>query len=403
MSRLINAGLISMGGYLPAKEVPASKKENLVKYLRKETLLHHEYIDEIDQKGHMPGRIETNYDGWESQPWFDEWVSRMPPKKQADPFQGAVERRRVPMDPVSLKKSVHPHPMLSSDAETLAAAKAIYNAGIDKDEIDLVLCSSLVPDLAVPQNASLVQHKLGLKNAGAINVDTCCSSFITMMEIAMNYVRLGMKKKVLIVGSSLDSLINDKCSYFSVYVGDGAVAGIVGEVEEGYGYISSHSHSIGKRHKAIIFQTREPALLVKTSQGPSYEQEFVTFYDKDMQREIAHETQNDIKRISSKLFAKTEYTEKDIDFLSTHQPVPWTPDAWRECLGVPKEKLYHSWEKYGNIAVASSAVNMMEAVEKGLMKAGDKHLIISSGVGENHIGLYHRISPVLVENVKHEC
>lgn len=401
MSKLINAGLISMGGYLPAKPVPKNKKDDLVGFLRKETLLHHEYIDEIEETGNMPGRIETNYDGWESQPWFDEWVAQMPPKKQANPFQGAVERRRVPMDPVSIKKSVHPHPMISSDAETLAAAKAIYNAGIDKDEIDLVLCSSLVPDLAVPQNASLVQHKLGLKNAGAYNVDTCCSSFITMMEMAMTYVRAGMKKKVLIVGSSLDSLINDKTTYYSVYIGDGAVAGIVGEVEEGYGYIASHSHSIGKRHKAIIFKKRQPQIFIPTNQGPTYEQEFVTFYDKEMQREIAHETQNDIMRVTDKMFAKTPYTAKDIDFLSTHQPVPWTPESWRECLNVPKNKIYQSFEKYGNIAVASSAVNHLEAVEKGLMKAGDKALIVSSGVGENHICLFHKISPTLVKNVKH--
>jgi len=53
------------------------------------------------------------------------------------------------MDPVSLKKSVHPHPMLSSDAETLAGALAIFNGGIDKEKIDLVLCSSLVPDLLI--------------------------------------------------------------------------------------------------------------------------------------------------------------------------------------------------------------------------------------------------------------
>ena len=402
MSKLVSAGLISMGGYLPAKPVPPNKKEDLVRFLRKETLVHHKYIDEIEETGCMPGRIETNYDGWESQPWFDEWVARMPPKKQANPFQGAVERRRVPMDPISVKKSVHPHPMLSSDAETLAAAKAIYNAGIDKDEIDLVLCSSLVPDLSVPQNASLVQHKLGLKNAGAYNVDTCCSSFITMMEMAMTYVRAGMKKKVLIVGSSLDSLINDKTTYYSVYIGDGAVAGIVGEVEDGYGYIASHSHSIGKRHKAIIFQKRRPNIFIPTSPGPTYEQEFVTFYDKEMQREIAHETQNDITRVTEKMFSKTSYSAKDIDFLSTHQPVPWTPEAWRECLGVPKNKIYQSFEKYGNIAVASSAVNQMEAIEKGLMKAGDKALIVSSGVGENHICLFHKISPTLVKNVKHD-
>lgn len=398
MPRLTEAGLIGMGGYLPAKPVPEGQVDDLVKFLRKETLLYHEYIDEIAEKKQLPGRIESNYDGWESQPWFDEWVAKLPPRKQANPFQGAVERRRVPMDPVSIKKSVHPHPMLSSDAETLAAGLAIYNTGIDKNEIDLVLCSSLVPDLHVPQNASLVQHKLGLKNAGAYNVDTCCSSFITMMEIAMTYVKMGLKKKVLIVGSSLDSIINDKSTYYSVYIGDGAVAGIVGEVENGYGYIASHSHSIGKRHKAIVFKEREPAILRTTSQGPDFKQEYVTFYDKDMQREIAHETQHDIKNIADKLFEKTKYTNKDIDFLVTHQPVPWTPESWRECLEVPKDRIHHTWDKYANIAVASSAANHLEAIEEGHMKEGDKTLIISSGVGENQIGLFHRISPQLIRS-----
>jgi len=398
MSNFRPAGLISMGGYLPGKEVPGNKLKDLVRFLRNETLLYPEYIDELEEKGHLPGRIETNYDGWESQPWFDSWVQKLPPKKRKDPFQGAVERRRVPMDPLSLRKSIHPHPMLSSDAETLAGALAIFNGGVDKDEIDLVLCSSLVPDLHVPMNASLVQHKLGLKNAGAYNVDTCCSSFVTMMEIAMNYVRCGVKKKVLIVGSALDSIINDKTSYWSVYIGDGAAAGIVGEVDEGYGYISSHSSSIGHRHKAIIFKKRKPELVVTTSQGPSYEQEFVTFYDMEMCKEIALEAGHDMAGLVNKTVSKAGYTPADIDFFVTHQPVPWTPHAWREAVGVPESKFYQSFEKYGNMAVASAPTNHLEAVEQGLMKEGDKVVIASSGVGENHIAVFHRVPPQLIES-----
>lgn len=398
MPQLTDAGLIGMGGFLPAKPVPENQIDKLVGFLRKETLLYHEYVDQIAKTGCLPGKIETNYDGWESQPWYDEWVSRLPVKKQANPFQGAVERRRVPLDPMSVKKSLHAHPMLSSDAETLAAAMAIFHSGIDKDDIGLLLCSSLVPDLHVPQNASLVQHKLGLRNAGAYNVDTCCSSFITMTEIASTYVRAGMQKYVLVVGSSLDSIINDKTTYYSVYIGDGAVAGIIGPVEKGYGYIGSHSQSIGKRHKAIIFKERSPAILQTTSQGPDFKQEYVTFYDKEMQREIAHETQHDIVKVTDNLFKKTKYDRSDIDFLITHQPVPWTPDSWRECLELPKEKLHHTWEKYANIAVASSAVNHLEAIEDGHMKAGDKTLMVSSGVGENHIALFHKVSPRLVKS-----
>lgn len=393
-----NAGLISMGGYLPAKEVPGNKCKGLVEFLRKETLLYPEYIDEIESSGHLPGRIETNYDGWESQPWFQSWVASLPPKKRSDPFQGSKERRRVPMDPVSLKKSVHPHPMLSSDAETLAGAMAIYHGGIDKDEIDLILCSSLVPDLHVPLNASLVQHKLGLKNAGAYNIDTCCSSFITMSEMAMTYVRAGVKKKVLIVGSALDSIVNDKCSYFSVYIGDGTAAAIVGEVDEDYGYISSHSLSWGSRHKAITFMKRKPNLLVTNQQGATYEQEFVTFYDQERCKEIAHNATKDMAVTVNKVLEKSGYSNKDIDFFVTHQPVPWSPHAWREAVGVPASKFYESFEKYGNMAVASAPTNLLEAIEQGLIKAGDKVMIASSGVGENYIALFQKIAPQLIKS-----
>lgn len=398
MNELKSAGIIGMGGYLPAKEVPVNKIKQLTKFLKNETLLYPEYINDIEEKGHLPGRIETNYDAWESQPWFEAWLEKLPPKKRANPFQGAKERRRVPLDPVSVKRSFRPHPMLSSDAEALAGALAIFNSGVNKYDIDLVLCSSLVPDLHVPHNGSLVQHKLGLKNAGAYNVDTCCSSFVTMLEIAMTYVRMGVKHKVLVVGSALDSIINDKSSYFGVYIGDGAAAAVVGEVEEGYGYISSHSSSIGDRHKAIIFQKRRPELLITTQQGPTYEQEFVTFYDQDLCKMIAQNAPEDMAEVIHKTITKAGYNVADIDFFISHQPVPWAANAWREAVGVPVEKFYESFEKYGNMAVASAPTNLLEAVEQGLIKEGDKVIIASSGVGENHIALFHRVSPQLIKN-----
>jgi 3-oxoacyl-[acyl-carrier-protein] synthase-3 len=387
-----------MGGYLPGKEVPEEKRGALSDYLRNRTSLHPEYIDCIQNEGRLPGTVETNYDGWESQPWFDAWVEQLPPKKRQNPFQGTTERRRVPLDPVSLKQSVHPHPMISSDAETLAGAMAMFNGDIAPEEIDLVLVSSLVPDYHVPLNASLIQHKLGLQNAGAYNVDTCCSSFVTMLELAMTYVRGGIKKKILVVGSAIDSLINDKCSYFSVYIGDGAVAAVVGEVEDEHGYISSHSISRGHRHSAIIFQNRQPTLIKTTSQGPSYEQEFVTFFDQQFCKEIAKNAQEDMVSVVNRTLEKGGFTVGDIDMLVTHQPVPWTPNAWREAIGVPADKFYESFAKYANIAVASAPTNMLEAVEQGLVKAGDRMMMASSGVGENLIAVFHRVPEQFIAN-----
>ncbi|MCK5059164.1 MAG: hypothetical protein KAT34_21120 [Candidatus Aminicenantes bacterium] len=395
---LRSAGIVSMGGYLPAKEVPENKRKDLVEFLRKETLLYPEYIDKIETTGHLPGKLETNNEGWESQPWFECWLSSLPPRKRDNPFEGRKERRRVPLDPLSLKKSLYPHPMLSSDAETLAGALAIFNGKIDKDEIDLVLVHSLVPDQHVPMNASLVQHKLGLKNAGAYNIDTCCSSFITMLEIAMTYIRAGIKNKILIIGSSIDSIINDKSDYYSVNTGDGAAAAIITEVEEGYDYISSHSLSRGSRHKAILFMKRKPNLLIPTIQGPTHEQEFVTFNNMELCKEIAKNAGTDLADIINITLRKAKATVQDMDFFITHQPVPWTPHAWREAVGVPESKFYTSFEKYGNMAVACVPVNLLEAVEKGLINVGDKVMLASSGVGENYIALFQKIAPNLIKS-----
>lgn len=396
----IAAGLISMGGYLPAKEVPKKVRKQLVEFLRKETPLHPEYINEIETQGCLPGRIETNEEGWINQPWYEGWLENLPPKKRDDPFKGTIERRRVSLDPVSLKKSIHPHPMLSSDAETLAGALAIFYAGIDKNEIDLVLCFSLAPDLNDPPDAPLVQDKLGLKDTGAYSINTCCSSFITMLEIAMTYVRSGIKKKVLIIASALHSIVMDKSDYYSVYTGDGTIAGIVGEVDKEYDYISSFSTSHGNRHKAIIYQQREPSLLVKTTQSPTYAQEFCTFLDQKLCKEMAENASKDMADTVKKTLKRVGQSAADIDFFVTHQPVPWAAHAWREAIGIPPAKFYESYEKYGNLAAVSVPTNLLEAVEQGLIKAGDKVMLGSSGAGESYIALFQRIAPELIKSNK---
>lgn len=394
-----NAGIVSLGGYLPAKPLPENKKEELIKFLKNETLLPKEYIQEIENTGKLPGSIETNYDGWESQPWFDAWVRSLPDKKRKNPFQGTKERRRVPFDPESLRESIIPHPMLPSDAETLAASLAIVNAGIDKNEIDLVISHSQVPDRPLPANTSLVQHKLGLKNAGAYAVDTCCSTFVTMVEIASALVQTGMKKNVLIVNSIIDSFINDKSTYWSVDTGDAAAAAIVTAVEDDYGYIGSYSNSKGDRHDAVIFHRRSPMLYKQAGIGPDHRQEYVTFYNQEALKKIGANAQLDLANAVFRTLDKLDMNVEDLDFFVTHQPVSWAAHAWREAVGMPKHKFYESFERYANIATCSVPVNFLEAVEKGLIKKGDKVLLASSGAGENHIALIHRVNEQLIKNV----
>jgi 3-oxoacyl-[acyl-carrier-protein] synthase-3 len=394
-----SAGIISMGAYLPGEKIPGNRKKELATYLKSKTLFPREYIDQIEEENQLPGHIETNYDGWERHPWFETWLAKLPPKKRADPFQGTKERRRVPQDPTSLRESIVPHPMLPSDAETLAGALALINGNIDKDEVDLLIVASQVPDLLLPSNASLVQHKLKLNRAGAYHVDTCCSSFVTMLEVAEGLVKAGIKSKILVVASYLDSIVNDKSNYFSVNTGDAAAAAVVAKVEEGHGYISSASMSRGSRHDGIILQRRPPELFESVGHDHYYEQTFVTFYNQDANKEIASHAQEDMKTIVNKALKKADLSISDIDYFVTHQPVYWAAGAWRKGLGIPKGHCYETFQKYGNIANCAAAVNLLEAIEKKLIKKGDLVLIASSGAGENYIALLERISTKLVESL----
>ena len=165
-----SAGIISMGAYLPGEEIPNGRKRVLATYLKNKTLFPKEYIDQIDERNQLPGHIETNYDGWERYPWFKTWLAKLPPKKRTDPFQGTKERRRVPMDPTSLRESIVPHPMLPSDAETLAGALAMINGKIDKDEIDLLIVASQVPDLR--EKARMPRWKSGDEWLEYLEMDT---------------------------------------------------------------------------------------------------------------------------------------------------------------------------------------------------------------------------------------
>jgi len=393
------AGFISISAYLPAKKLSLSFTEKLVNFLRVNTLLPEEYVSYIKTEQTLPGKIETNKDGWQNKPWYNAWLQSLPEKKQKDPFQGTAERRRVPLDPDSLRNSIYPHPMLPSDAETLAGAMAICSANINPDEIDLVMVHSQVPDHPLPENASLVQHKLKLKNAGAYGVDTCCSSFVTMTEIACAMVQAGVKKNILLVSSFLDSHVLDRSTHFSVDTGDAAVAAIISFTSDGNGFISSHSISHGDRHDGIIYQRRSPLLLKRLDSGPDYSQHFTTFYNPGANKEIAKNAAVDMKFVVDKSLEKAGLTISDIDFLSTHQPVAWAGDVWREAIGIPENKFHQTFKKYANIATCAAAVNLFESIELGLVSEGDKVIFASSGAGENHICIIIQLSHELVSNV----
>ncbi len=292
-------------------------------------------------------------------------------KEGKNPFEGINERRVFPID------------MLPSDAEAEAGKRALEAAGVSPEEIDLVIVQSMIQDEILPSNACLVQHKLGLKNSGAWSVDTCCSSFVTMVVTASNLIAAGEFKKILIITSAFCSQLADYSDYQCCYLGDGAGAAVMGQVSEGKGYIASFCNSHGQYHKGFTLQMRQPESYNRRHFMPSMEKPLLTF--DPIIREVGKESVNHMKLLLEKTLEKSRLKASDIDLFLSHQPCHWAHGAWRDCVGINPANSYETFGKYGNMASACIPVNLFEADMRGMLKDGSILFIASSGAGENHI------------------
>lgn len=291
-------------------------------------------------------------------------------RKERNPFEGIDERRVFPED------------LIPSDAEVEAGRRAIEDSGLDPDEIDLVMVHSMLQDELIPGNASLVQHKLGLRNAGAWNMDTCCSSFVTMSIAASNLIAMGTFKNILIVTSVFHRHMLDFSHYISPSLGDGAAAVVMGRVSEGRGYITSHCASNGAYHDAFTLKERIPDGQKWVHYKPSPSKPVLVFNDETAYK-IGKNSLKDMVGVLNTLLDKAKVKPEDIDFFVSHQPVHWSHDAWRDALGIPATKSYQTFRKYGNLASTTIPVNLFEAREKGFLHDDGIVLMTSSGAGEN--------------------
>lgn len=311
----------------------------------------------------IPEEIRKN-DFWDNIPMVN--LTR----KERNPFEGIDERRVFKED------------LLPSDIEVEAAKRAIEDSGVNPDDIDLILVHSMLQDELIPGNASLVQHKLGLKNAGAWNMDTCCSSFVTMAITASNLIAMGTFKNILIVTSIIHSQMLDYSHYISPSLGDGAAAVVMGRVSCERGYIASHCGSNGAYHKAFTLKEKIPAYKEWVHYKPSPAKPVLVF-DDDVAYKIGKNSLKDMTAAISATLEKANVKPEDIDFFVSHQPVHWAHGAWRDAFGIPPEKSYQTFRKYGNLASTTIPVNLYEARENGLLHKDGIVLMASSGAGEN--------------------
>lgn len=308
----------------------------------------------------LPPRVVTNDDLAARMDTSDEWIVQR---------TGVRERRYV--DPGTG----------SSHLGAEAARRAIANAGITANDIDLIVFATLSPDHVFPGNGVLVQSQLGMRPVGALDVRDQCTGFVYGLSVAEAYVKGGFLDRVLVIGAEVQSTgldFSTKGRDVAVIFGDGAGAVVVGPAEPGRGILSSHLHSEGKYAKELWVE------------APSFlDDPWITHGMIDAGRHFPRMNGRYVFTHAVRRFPEVirESLEKnglaigDLSLLIPHQANLRITQAVGIALQLPEEKVYSNVERFGNTTAASIPIALDECVEQGRIREGDIVCLASFGSG----------------------
>ncbi|RUO55990.1 ketoacyl-ACP synthase III [Pseudidiomarina homiensis] len=251
----------------------------------------------------------------------------------------------------------------TSKLATVAGRNALAAAGLDANDLDLILVGTCTPDEIIPNVASAVQRDLGAKYAAAFDLNAACSSFLYGMHYATQAIRTGVHKKVLIIGAERLTRILDWTKRESaVLFGDGAGAMVLEASDEECGLLASHVTCDADARDVLALEF-----------GMSFDR---FGFDGIMPfnfvgQEIFKRAVKGMNLAVEKVFAETGLTTADIDSLIPHQANKRLIDYLAKMCKVPEEKTVINIQKYGNTSSATLPIAFCEAVEQGIVKPGD--------------------------------
>ena len=266
-----------------------------------------------------------------------------------------------------------------------AARVAIERAGIDKMDIDFIVFATLSPDYYFPGPGVLVQKELGLRTVGALDVRNQCSGFVYALSVADQYIKTGMYRNILVIGSEVHSSGLDMTTRgrnVSVIFGDGAGAAVLSREEDlTKGILSTHLHSEGIHAEELA--------LTAPGMGGRWVSDIVADNDPDDESYFPHMNgqfvfKNAVVRFAEVIHEGLEannLTVSDIDMLIPHQANLRISQFIQQKFGLNDDQVYNNIQKYGNTTAASVPIALTEAWEKGKIKSGDTVVLAAFGSG----------------------
>jgi len=279
-----------------------------------------------------------------------------------------------------------------------AAKIAIERAGITSQDVDFIIFATLSPDYYFPGCGVLLQREMKMKEIGALDIRNQCSGFIYALSIADQYIKTGMYKNILVVGSEKHSFAMDfhtRSRNVSVIFGDGAGAVVLQPAnKENQGILSTHLHSDGADAEILaMFYPGSHANKWMPDKPSFRDQELGGLFLTTEQLEsgatlpymdgsaVFKKAVVKFPEVIKEALAANQLVPEDIDLLIPHQANLRISQYVQQLLGLPDEKVFNNIQKYGNTTAASVPIALSEAWENGKVKAGELICLAAFGSG----------------------
>ena len=292
--------------------------------------------------GHYaPDNIVTNKDLEKIVDTTDEWIRS----------RTGIEERRIAKDDED-----------SSDMAYEAAKRALNDAGVSAEEIDLILVATVTPDTPFPSVSCMIQDKLGAKNAAAMDVAAACAGFMYGVITGQQFIQANGYEKVLVVGVDKLSKITDWSDRNTcVLLGDGAGAAVLGKVSDDKGILSFELGADGSGGKELY----QDELGLLRMNG----------------RSVFKFAVRQMPEACINVVEKAGLSKEDVDYLVPHQANIRIMEAARQRIGIDEDKMAKTIQYYGNNSSASVPIALSQSVQDGKIKDGDIVVLVGFGGG----------------------
>ena len=313
---------------------------------------------------YVPPRVVKNDDLKALMDTSDEWIQQRTGIKQRHWVEGATN---------------------TSDLALEASKIALANAGVSKDDLDMIIFATLSPDHDFPGTGCFLQAKLGVPGIPAIDLRQQCSGFLYGMSVAEQFIKTGAKKRILLVGAEVHSKGLDKTTRgreVSVLFGDGAGAMIIGPCEDNVSrgdsqIYSTHIHADGSFAKELWV----------TAPSMSYDHDRLTpavleagdHFPKMNGKTVFLNASKRMPEAVMECLAASEMKIEDVDLFIFHQANLRINEMVAKQLGISESKVFNTIDRFGNTTAATIPIGLSEAVKAGKLKKG--MLVCSAAFG----------------------